>query len=507
MNAAKQRFVCGLLAVVLALPTAAETVDGAESEASRPNILLITIDTQRADSFGIYGNEGNHTPNIDRLAAGGVVFERATAPVGTTFPSHATLLTGLYPRAHGVRYNGDALEEEIVTLAERLLPAGYETMAFVTYGSMVSRGGLGQGFIRTSHEKDGPAAHSTSPKRITSMARGLLKRKRPSPFFMWVHYYHPHSPYDLTPYSKEKLEGYEGAFADGATVKEFYTLQNKGKLTDDDRKALRTLYDGETREADRTVGSILEALEEAGHAKNTIVVVTSDHGELLGEHDDVGHGPRLWDPVLRVPLVIYDPRAPQPRRVASRVGLVDVSPTLLEMVGLEVPAGIDGRSLAPALRGDDLDDRPYYSEVSAVSPSHKARKPGEKKGQGPDQTRAQKKDQKPGQKKALKKGQKKAAKVPRKEPRTHEWDETAVAVLLGDQKLIVQNGQARRYDLAKDPAELTPIPDTADDPSAAELMKLAQEYGKRKQRTGGQVDPKDLSPKVEAELRSLGYLQ
>ncbi len=426
-----------------------------------PNVLLITVDTQRADSFGIYGNPGGHTPNIDRLAEKSVVFERATAPMGTTFPSHASLFTGLYPRRHGVRYNGDRLGEEVETLAETLREAGWETMALVSYGSMVSRGGLGQGFVRTSHEQSGEHSVAASPVRVTGMARGLLSRKRPFPFFMWVHYFQPHSPYEPTPYSEEQLAGYDGPLAAGASVQQFYNLA-KNEWRDEDRTAIRALYDGQTREADRTVGQILETLEKAGHAERTIVVITADHGQLLGEHDDVGHGFRLWEPVLHVPLLVYDPREGEPRRVSSRVGLVDVAPTILEMVGLSAPEAIDGRSLVPALRGEELEERPYFSEVRGLTPKKRARRPR---------------------------------------------DENALAVFLDDHKLVIQRGETKLYDLSADPSELAPLLETSDDPRARELAALAEVYRGQEDQTSGRVEPADLAPHVEEELRSLGYLQ
>lgn len=463
MTAVKLALVWG---VSFVLVTVAASAQAAEDEAAAkpppPNVILITIDTQRADSLGAYGNDGGHTPNIDRLAEKGTVFDRATSPVGTTFPAHATLLTGLNPRRHGVRYNGDRLRDDVVTLAEILGEHGYETMALVTYGSMVSRGGLGQGFVRTSHAKDGTPAHSTPPARITGMASGLLARKRPKPFFMWVHYYHPHSPYDVTEHAKADLDGYEGPFKDGASVKAYYRLKKKG-VSEADQKALRALYDGETKEADAAVGTILDTLEKSGLAKNTIVVITSDHGELLGEHGDIGHGPRLWDPVLQVPLVIYDPRNEEARRVSQRVGLVDLMPTLLDLVGQEVPAGLDGRSVGPAMRGEDLDDRPYYAEVAALAPSQK------------------------------KKNQKR--------------DEGAVAVYLGDHKLIEQDGETRMYDLAADAGEDSPLKGDAAAERREKLQGLVSAYAGQEGRKDGQVDPENLTPKVEAELRALGYVE
>ena len=455
MSVDPRRFSC-VVAVLLVL--AATQAARAESTASRPNIVLVTIDTQRADSFGAYGNPGGHTPRIDEVARKSAVFDRATSPIGTTFSSHASLLTGLYPRAHGVRDNGEVLDESFRTLTEILRDAGYETMAFVSYGSMVRRGGLGQGFATTSHQDPELPEHDTDPDVLVTLATEELLRERSAPFFLWVQFFHPHAPYDVTSYAKEKLTGYDGPLKNGATVRQYYSLKNK-ELPAADREALRVLYDGETREADRAVGAILDALEEGGHANDTIVVITADHGQLLGEHLDVGHGFRLWEPVLHVPLIVYDPRAPESRRIPQRVGLIDVTPTLLDLLGADTPEGLDGRSFAPLLRGETLPERAYFGEVC----------------------RSRKKSQK-------------------------KRDPNAIAVFLGDEKLIINGGKTLVFDLAADPDEAEPVTTDVRDPRAKDLVRAALGFRKRKQyRRPNPEEP--LKPKVESELRALGYIE
>lgn len=453
-------------ALVLSVVSLLPVIAAGETETRPPNVLLVTIDTQRADALGLYGNRPGLTPHIDALGARSTVFERATSPVGTTFPAHASLLTGVYPRTHGVRYNGDSLDDGFVTLAEALSGAGYDTMAFLTYGSMISRGGLGQGFAEASHEPGGPPAHSEDPEKITGLVEAALAKRRSRPFLLWAHYYQPHSPYDPTPFSKKALTDYDGPLKDGVAVSGIYKLQGQGTpLSDSDHEALRALYDGETQVADETLGRILQALEKAGLEKDTIVVVTSDHGEVLGEHGDFGHGPRLWEEVLRVPLVIHDPRDPTARRVRTRVGLVDVAPTLLDLVGVAIPDGTEGRSLAPALRGEPLDDIPYYGQVAALSPWQQKKNPKQAR------------------------------------------DEGAIAVYSGHDKLIIQDGRTSLYDLGKDPKEESPRTDDASATRRKELEDLARAYPNPAASTTGQVDPGELSPKVVDELKALGYLR
>jgi len=425
-------------------------------DATPPNLLLVTLDTTRADALGAYGNPGGHTPHLDRLARESVVFENAVAPMATTFPSHASVLTGLYPRRHRLRSNEGRLDGSFETLAERLRARGYQTAAWVSFESMLSRGRLHQGFDSLSHPVTGkPAGFPKSGEEVNRLAVPWLRARQPGrPFFAWVHYFEPHSPYRLTPYAARELRGYSGPLAQGAPTLVFYGLGGEQiPWTDAERRAIRILYDGEVREADRLVGELLQALEDAGLGEQTIVVVTSDHGQHLGEHDKVGHGFSLWEDGLRVPLLIRDPREPSARRVATRVGLVDLVPTLLELLGAEVPQDLDGRSLADAVRGRPLAERIYFAEVQDKG------RPGV------------------------------------------ERDTTAVALYHYPLKSILQRGRFLTYDLDRDPDERHPLAPHQLPKSAAELKKLATDYY-----PSAKGSPAPLAPDVAEELRALGYL-
>lgn len=435
-------------------------VDEAERPVSAPpdamNVLLVTLDTTRPDALGVYGSTGGHTPNLDALAADATVFERVVAPMGATFPSHATLFTGRNPREHGVRANHDALSDEFSTLAEDLSSAGYDTGAIVAFGSMVSRGGLHQGFDYTSDDVTGASTGTIRDgAEVTALAVDWLERRR-KPFFLWLHYFEPHAPYRRTSYAARELEGYDGPFADGADVDLFYSIGKKIPWSPAERRAIRVLYDGEVREADQLLAPIFEKLEQKGWNDDTLVIVTADHGQSLGESGRVGHGRTLDESVLRVPLIVRNPRAKKsPARVAGRVGLVDLRPTVLDLVELDSDEAVDGRSLAGVWRGEPLDERLYYAEMN--EPLW---------------------DTDPG-----------------------ELRRPDVAIYEGDVKAVYNGRGTASFDLAKDPKGHTLV-DRAAAPRAAELEALAEAYhGGAKEHSGHVKDPD-----VAAELRALGYL-
>jgi len=238
--------------VVLSACTPPERVTGP------PNVLLLTLDTTRIDALGTYGSRGRHSPNIDRLAADGVVFENAIAPMGTTIPSHATLFTGLLPSHHQVRSNADVLDDAHAVLAARLSDHGYDTAAFVSYKSMLARAGLDRGFDTQS---DPQAASPKPPTRggdeVNRLALDWLARPRSKPFFLWLHYFEPHSPYRLTAYAEGQLSDYDGPLRNGAPGLRFYQLGTGIPWSDAERRAIGILYDGEVREVDRLVGEVL----------------------------------------------------------------------------------------------------------------------------------------------------------------------------------------------------------------------------------------------------------
>lgn len=303
----------------------------AQPAADSLNVLLITLDTTRADRLGSYGYAGAKTPRLDALAGQGIRFARAYAPAPLTLPAHATILTGLYPAAHGVRNNGRELDPKFRTLAEILKGHGFATAAFVSSFSVDSRFGLGRGFdvYEDTFQAASPLKGANSERRAEETF-ALFSRwfdgASQSRFFAWVHYYDPHLPYDPPSPYKEEFGGRP--------------------------------YDGEIAYMDRFVGAVLDRLEEKGVAGRTLVVVAGDHGEGLGDKVETGHGIFLYEETVRVPFIVRNPGAfPRPRAVASAVRLVDVAPTVLGTLGLAGEAGaMQGRDLTPWMRGKEDGD-------------------------------------------------------------------------------------------------------------------------------------------------------
>jgi len=309
----------------------------------RSNLLLITVDTTRADRLGCYGYAHGRTPSIDGLAAGGVVFEKAYTSSVITLPSHCSILTGLLPPAHAVRDNGiDRLRAEVVTLAERLAGAGYQTGAFVSAGVLGSDFGLDQGF-EYYDDKLAKAQGETyrfaerDADSVTDAALAWLARSDGRPWFLWIHYYDPHFPY-------EPGEPYRTEFADQP-------------------------YDGEVAAMDAAIGKLLAGRDRADGGSGTITILVGDHGEGHGDHGEMTHGIFVFDETARVPLVISRSGLSfDPRRVAEIVRTIDVAPTALDLLGLPPLSPVNGVSLRPLMIGDATDDPlPAYTE--AVTPA------------------------------------------------------------------------------------------------------------------------------------------
>jgi choline-sulfatase len=298
----------------------------------RPNILLITLDTTRADHLGAYGYRRAHTPRLDRLASEGVLFERAVAAAPITLSAHASLLTGLYPFVHGVRNNGNfSLDETIPTLATRLHELGYGTGAFVSAFVLDRRYGLGRGFDiyddRLHLERRGDRTAAAAIEWLNSRA------DRAVPFFLWLHLYDPHDPYIPPPPFSEQ-------FADRP-------------------------YDGEIAFDDTVISSVLDRLDSAGDAASTIVAVVGDHGESLGEHDEATHAVFVYEATLRVPLILSWPgHLSGGHRVTALARGVDLAPTLLDLAGAPPLTAAQGRSLTSIARGEADSTRPFaYAET------------------------------------------------------------------------------------------------------------------------------------------------
>lgn len=294
------------------------------SPAPRPtptNVVLVSVDTLRPDRLGCYGATQVETPAIDALAASGVRFAQAFTPLPLTLPAHWTLLTGVEPWHHGVVDNGMTLAAPpVATLAERFAAAGYDTAAFVSAFVLHRTFGLDRGFARYD---DGPAADAALDQLLHATARAdervdralaWLRRERTKPFFLWLHLYDPHAPYEPPP-------GFRARYA-------------------------ARPYDGEVAFVDTQVARLLATLERSGAAARTLVVLLSDHGESLGEHGELTHGVLLYDATLHVPLIFRLPGGLAGAEVRRDVAtLADVAPTVLALAGLDATPGIDGRDL------------------------------------------------------------------------------------------------------------------------------------------------------------------
>jgi choline-sulfatase len=316
------------------------------------NLLLVTLDTVRADHLGSYGDREAETPVLDRLAAQGIRFQRVTSTVPLTLPSHTSLMTGLLPPHHGVRNNGvRSLRAEASTLAEVMSGAGYRTGAFVGAFVLDHQFGLDRGFQTYDDAIERPPGAGwlleaeRTADQVVDHALSWLRTDDARPFFLWVHLYDAHAPY--TPPSP-----YRERHADH-------------------------LYDGEIAFDDAQVGRLLAAIAESGRSERTLVAIAADHGESLGEHGELTHGLLLYEPVLAVPWIIRGSGLPS-RVVTSGVSLVDVAPTLAGLLDLRWPtkAGVvlDGRDLSAAIKAGtepppvDLYSETHYPELFGWSP-------------------------------------------------------------------------------------------------------------------------------------------
>ena len=300
-----------------------------------PDVLLVTIDTLRADRVGVYGGLPATTPNLDSLARRGVTFMDATAHAPLTAPSHASILTGQYPPRHELRDNGGfVLSPRSRTLAEMLRAHGYQTAAFVA-SYVLNRGtGLNRGFETYGDRFDVTAPHLSLPslqRRGPEIARDAVKWLAAArrPFFLWMHVYDPHAPYDPPPAFGSRFPGKP--------------------------------YEAEIATSDWAVGEVLRAVGQK--SQNALVIVTADHGESLGEHGEMEHGILLYDATLHVPLIMAGPMIRAGQRVQQQVRHVDILPTVADWVRVQVPPGLDGTSLKPLIEGrTDVLTQPSYSE-------------------------------------------------------------------------------------------------------------------------------------------------
>jgi len=318
--------------------------DARPTSARGANLIVVSIDTLRADRLGSYGYDRPTSPALDAMAARGVRFASAVADSSWTVPSHITLFTGLAPTAHGVTSDQMRLDEGIPTLAEVLGQAGYRSYAYTAGRYMDRRYGFDQGFeVYDDAEKDLETTLDLGRRVIESSAPG-------EPYFLFLHTYDVHCPYDPP-------ERYSAMFrtrpaqdwieTEGRCGNPDY---NRMKLTRGQVRFLSDQYDAGIRAADDALGEFFAFLDARDELANTVLVLLSDHGEEFAEHGQIGHGETLFIEVLQVPLIVVAPGL-APRAVSQHVVLADVMPTLLGLLELPAPA-MNGASLIPLMRGD-----------------------------------------------------------------------------------------------------------------------------------------------------------
>jgi arylsulfatase A-like enzyme len=294
-------------------------------------LVIVTLDTTRADRLPAYGFGSVATPAIDGVAARGAVFDEAVSVAPLTLPAHTSLFTGLYPPHHGVRDNtARALDPAHATLASLLHDRGFHTAAFVGAIVLSADRGLARGFdvYDDGRAPGGPPPRRRTGREVVDRARAWIDKLDDTPFFLWVHLYDVHAP-QMLPVEFRRASG--------------------------DR------YEGGLAYVDDQIGRLLDALGLRHRLSNTVIVVAGDHGESLGEHGEKEHGIFLYESTLRVPLVICAPGMAA-RRVTGVTSLVDIFPTVLRLLGVAVPAVGDGVSLVPALTGGRVPERAVYAE-------------------------------------------------------------------------------------------------------------------------------------------------
>ena len=356
------------LPTVLASLLALAHLGCSEPAALPPNLVLVTIDTARADRIGAYGHEGAQTPVLDALAARGVRFEDAIAQATTTPPSHASILTGLYPTRHGLRrLHGDRLPEAQLTLAEHLREQGYATAAFVSALPLRRKIGLHQGF--DLYDDDfrrgvGREVAQSNARQTNLRVLQWLESAPDSPLFLWVHYFDPHYPYQPPP-------GFVTRFGLPAQAPR---RQGVPKWLDDPKKRqtapgpsmlelMSRLYDAEMAFLDSEIGVLLEALEGRELLDHAVTVVVADHGEHLGESGYFfGHWDVL-DETARVPAILAHSDGRHAGRVVEgTVGTIDLVPTLLSWMDLPAMPNLDGVDLSDAIATGAAAERAIYTE-------------------------------------------------------------------------------------------------------------------------------------------------
>jgi arylsulfatase A-like enzyme/Tfp pilus assembly protein PilF len=307
------------------------------------HVLLISIDTCRADHLGCYGYHRPTTPNIDKLAAQSVLFENVISSAPITLPSHSSMLTGTIPPYHGVHNNSDyKLGESNVTLAEILTGRGFATGAIISAYVLDSQYGLDQGFDSYNDSFEEPVRNLLyfSERRGTETSRFAdewLEKHKDEKFFLFLHYFDPHIKY--TP-----PEPFATEFADN-------------------------LYAGEIAYTDYCIGQVIKKLKDLNIYDSTLLIITADHGEMLGEHGEDDHTYFIYQPAIKVPLIFKLPGRHKPQKVKNLVGLIDIMPTVCSLLGIEAPAHVQGKDLSPYFDQSPISSQNRHIYCESLTPT------------------------------------------------------------------------------------------------------------------------------------------
>jgi arylsulfatase A-like enzyme len=457
------------LAAILLLASCAEAPPADVSQ--RTNVLVVTIDTLRADHCSVYGYERRTTPGLERIAAEGALFRSVYAPTAVTGPTHSTLFTSLHPRVHGVVKNGLSLAQERPTMAELLKEDGYQTAGIVSSFVVSSRFGYGRGFERFDDDfsdSEGTfggrnwegfkitGAFDRRADETTDRALEWVRgRDVVRPFFLWVHYFDPHKPY-VPP------EPYDELFDAGEDP--------DPRATDD------LLYDGEIAFTDREMERLLAGLADLPGGENTLLVVTADHGEGLMDHGWPGHGPLVYEEDVRVPLIMrWEGRIRPGTVMAQPMGVIDILPTILDLIdrprselflqGISAIPWLTGDANEPPSRPIHLERRLYESETvtQRIASSSKERTSMNIKGE-------------------------------------------KFGIRIGPWKYIeaLEEGTRELYDLDQDPRERRNV-FTENVELADRFAGLIAEWSEQQIALAGDLNP-EVSPEDMEKLKSLGYL-
>ena len=338
-----------------------------QKQVEGPNVILISVDTLRADHLGCYGYERKTSPYVDALAADGVTFMNTYASSPWTLPSHVSLLTSLHGAHHQVSYENDSMDPAMLTLAD-ILRANQFYCAALTGGGFVSaKYGFSKGF--NSYSDEGGVLRQDSAEHLFHAAKRWLEREKDKGFFLFLHTFQPHNPYACpNPYKSMFLE-------EDARWRHLDLMSYLGgmpgifkQLSEKERQNVIGLYDGEIRYTDeKFIGPLIALLKDIGLYDRTMIIFTSDHGEEFFEHHGWGHGHSLYDESLKVPLIIKFPKSRfKGQRIPDIISLVDIFPTVLDEMGIDYSGlNTDGQSLLPIITGKEKGDRMFLADVAA----------------------------------------------------------------------------------------------------------------------------------------------